>query len=135
MMMKYVRFLIVMLVAQFCFLQSRCQIGYQDLSVQEFKSKLEATPTAVLLDLRTPDEVKEGVIPQATQLDYFRKDFESEVAKLDHHKTYFLYCASAGRSTETAELMAKLGFTSIYNLQGGFTAWKKEKMPVGRLKN
>lgn len=114
--------------------QSYGQTTGRDLSVTEFKTKLDATPEAVLLDLRTSDEISKGTIPSATQIDYFRKDFETEIAKLDRNKTYFLYCAAGGRSTETADLMQKLGFTKVFNLKDGFTAWKKAKMPVGSLK-
>jgi rhodanese-related sulfurtransferase len=104
--------------------------SYHDLSVQEFKSKLDTISDEVLIDLRTPDEISKGIIPQAVQLDYFRKDFEAQVAKLDKTKTYFLYCAAGGRSAETAELMTKLGFKQVYNLKDGFTGWKKQKMPI-----
>jgi rhodanese-related sulfurtransferase len=110
------------------------QSGNQDLTVQEFQSKMTATPGAVLLDLRTPDETAKGIIPSAKQLDYFKKDFESEVARLDKSKTYFLYCAAGGRSGETAALMTRLGFKNIYNLKDGFEAWKKAKMPIEPVK-
>jgi phage shock protein E len=113
------------------FLQSEAQEKvYKDLSASEFKSKLETTQQEVLLDLRTPDEISKGVIPGSVNLDYFKKDFENQIAKLDHNKTYFLYCAVGGRSGETLELMKKLGFREVYNLSGGFTAWKKAKYPV-----
>jgi phage shock protein E len=108
--------------------------NHRDLSVQEFKSKLDSVTGKVLIDLRTPDEIAKGVIPDAIQLDYFRKDFEAQIAKLDKTKTYFLYCAAGGRSAETAELMSKLGFKQVYNLKDGFNGWKKQKMPIIPLK-
>jgi len=107
---------------------------YKDLSVPAFKSKLDSLSGEVLLDLRTPDELKNGVIPGATYLDYFKLDFEKEISKLDKDKIYFVYCASGGRSTETMELMAKHGFKGVYNLKDGFMAWKKKKMPVESVK-
>jgi rhodanese-related sulfurtransferase len=103
---------------------------YQDLGVEEFKSQMDSVQGEVLLDVRTPDETAKGVIAGATYLDYFRKDFEAEVAKLDKNKTYFIYCAAGGRSGETMDLMSKLGFKRVYNLKGGFTDWKKMKFPV-----
>jgi rhodanese-related sulfurtransferase len=129
--MKTKLFLFILLTAA---VNVFAQSGYQDLTVQEFQSKMTATPGAVLLDVRTPDETAKGVIPSAKQLDYFKKDFESEVAKLDKSKTYFLYCAAGGRSGETAELMTKLGFKNVYNLKEGFEAWKKAKMPIEPVK-
>jgi phage shock protein E len=125
--MKYILAFIFISLASISFAQDKV---YHDLSVPDFKTKLEGTPAAVLIDLRTPDETAKGIIPNAIQLDYFRKDFEKEVIKLDKGKPYFLYCASGGRSTETAELMVKQGFKQVYNLKEGFTGWKKQKMPV-----
>jgi phage shock protein E len=88
----------------------------------------------VIVDLRTPDELKGGVINGSVQIDYFQKDFEKQIASLDKTKTYFLYCASGGRSGETIEFMNKKGFTKVYHLDGGFTAWKKAGMPVAPYK-
>ncbi len=106
---------------------------YRDLSVSEFKTKMDSASGEVLLDLRTPDEVKKGVIPGAVNLDYFEKDFEKQVAKLDPDKTYFVYCQGGGRSEETLQLMQKLGFREVYNLPGGFVQWQRQKMPVAPL--
>lgn len=103
---------------------------FKDLSVEQFKMKIDSLPQAVIIDLRTIDEVKGGIISSAIVLDYFAIDFENSVAKLDKNKTYLLYCAGGGRSGETKELMEKLGFRQVYNLESGFNGWKKQKMPV-----
>lgn len=113
---------------------SFAQSVIEDLSPAAFKSKMDSLSGEVLLDLRTSDEIAKGVIPGAEQLDYFRKDFESAVGKLDRNKTYFIYCAVGGRSRETADLMARLGFKRVYNLGEGFTAWKKQKLPISGAK-
>jgi phage shock protein E len=123
--MKYLIFCFIIGIPSFA-----QKTSFKDLSVFQFKAKLDSTPNKILIDLRTPDEVSKGIISDAIRLDYFRKDFEAEVAKLDRNKTYFLYCAAGGRSAETAELMVKLGFKEIYNLKDGFIGWKKQRMPV-----
>jgi phage shock protein E len=103
---------------------------YKDLSVKEFQKAIADNPNAVVLDLRTPDEVKAGKIKGAIQIDYFKKDFESHIASLDKSKTYLIYCAAGGRSEETKELMQKNHFKTVYNLPEGFNGWKKAGMPV-----
>jgi phage shock protein E len=105
----------------------------EDLSVAAFKSKMDSMEDEVLLDLRTPDEIARGVIPGSVNIDYFKKDFEAVIGKLDRNKTYFVYCAGGSRSAETAELMTRLGFKRVYNLPEGFTGWKKQKMPVSKM--
>jgi phage shock protein E len=102
----------------------------KSLSAEEFKTSLASTENAVLLDLRTNDEIKKGMITGARQLDYFRTDFEDQIKTLDKSKPYFLYCAVGGRSSETLELMSSLGFAKVYHLREGITGWKKKKFPL-----
>lgn len=109
---------------------SLAQHVYKDLDASEFKTQLDAEPDKVLLDLRTPDELKKGVIPGAVNLDYFQLDFEKQISLLDKDKVYFIYCAVGGRSGETMALMSKLNFEKVYNLKEGFEGWKKRKLPI-----
>jgi rhodanese-related sulfurtransferase len=109
--------------------------GAKTLSVVEFKAKLDSLPDAVLLDVRTQTEFKQGSIQNAVNIDFFGEDFENKIKPLFRDKVYLVYCASGARSNETIELMNGLGFKSVYQLEGGFTAWKKKKMPVSSHKN
>ncbi|MES2514431.1 MAG: rhodanese-like domain-containing protein [Bacteroidota bacterium] len=80
-----------------------------------------------LIDLRTDDELKnKGFIKGAVQIDFFRKDAEAVISKLDPKKTYLIYCAGGGRSGQCAELMEKQGFLHVVNLEKGFDDWKKK---------
>jgi rhodanese-related sulfurtransferase len=103
-----------------------------NVSVDEFKQVMDSLKDEVLIDLRTPDELKQGKISGARIIDYFGADYEPEISGLDRNKTYLLYCAGGGRSSDTAELMKKLGFKKIYNLESGFNGWVKKKMPVSK---
>lgn len=107
------------------------QGAFELLAPAEFIELFHTRPDAVLLDLRTPDELKEeGIIKGAAHLDYFQKDFEDRIRQLDKSKTYFVYCAGGGRSGETLELMKKSGFKEVYDLRGGITAWKRAGLPL-----
>jgi rhodanese-related sulfurtransferase len=101
-----------------------------NLNVGEFKAMIDSLSDEVILDLRTPDELKAGIIPNANHLDYFAKDFEKRINGLSRTTTYFLYCASGARGDEAKALMEAKGFNRVYNLHGGFINWKKEKMPA-----
>lgn len=98
-----------------------------DLTQQEWISKLEADNNAVVLDVRTPEEVAQGIIPNAKHIDIFKgQGFIDEVKQLDKSKTYFVYCKAGGRSGQACAVMNQLGFNKTYNLLGGFTEWKGE---------
>jgi rhodanese-related sulfurtransferase len=103
-----------------------------NVDVANFKKAMDSLRNEVIVDLRTPDELAQGKIAGAIVIDFFGPDFESAIQALDKGKTYLLYCAGGGRSGETAELMEKMGFKKVYNLEPGFNGWVKKQMPVMR---
>src|SRR5688500_2648777 len=70
----------------------------ESLSPQEFKSKLESTPEAVVVDVRTPEEMSSGVIDGAINVDFKDSSFTEKINSLDKDKPYFVYCLSGKRS-------------------------------------
>jgi rhodanese-related sulfurtransferase len=102
----------------------------EDVKPEEFQRKLKSTNDAVVLDVRTPEEVEDGYIKGAVNVNFRSSDFKEGISKLDKNKTYFVYCAAGGRSSKTADLMVEMGFKKVYNLDGGLDAWKEEKLPV-----
>jgi rhodanese-related sulfurtransferase len=94
-----------------------------ELKPSEFKSKLASTPKAVLVDVRTPEEVAEGMIDGAINIDYKDEGFAQKIGSLDKTKPYFLYCKSGKRSGDAADEMEKLGFEEVYVLEGGYIKW------------
>ncbi len=95
-----------------------------NLSSERFKAIIDNDKNGALLDLRTTEEMtKKGYIKGATQLDYLAVDAEKQIDKLDKNKTYYIYCASGGRSSDCAEYMEKNGFKRVYTLEKGFSDW------------
>lgn len=99
------------------------QPGTHDVQVAEFENLVKGGKGTVL-DVRTPKEFEEGHIDGAVNINYFDKDFADQVGKLDKSKPVYVYCHSGGRSAKAMTIMKDKGFTSVYNLVGGFTAWK-----------
>ncbi|WP_040251578.1 rhodanese-like domain-containing protein [Psychroserpens mesophilus] len=98
-----------------------------DLTQQEWKAKLEADNNALVLDVRTPEEVAQGIIPNAIHIDIFKgQGFIDEVQQLDKTKSYFIYCKAGARSGQACAVMNQLGFNKTYNLLGGFNEWQGE---------
>ncbi len=85
---------------------------------------------AVSLDVRTKEEYEGGHIAGATNIDFYKSNFEEEIKKLDASKHYIVNCQSGGRSSKTVVLMGTLGFTQATNLEGGITAWKSAGLSV-----
>jgi rhodanese-related sulfurtransferase len=102
---------------------------YKNVSASEFKNLLEKQK-GILIDLRTPDEIKKGKIKGATEIDFLAVDFNKEAEKLDKSKTYYLYCAGGGRSADAAEVLISKGFKQVVNLEKGFADWKKQNFEI-----
>ena len=92
--------------------------------------ELAADPSVVVLDVRTPAEFAEGHLDRAQLIDFNAGGFAEAVGSLDRSATYFVYCRSGNRSGQATEIMADLGFTSVYDLDGGIQAWEAAGGPV-----
>jgi len=98
-----------------------------DLLQEDWAEQLKKETNAFLLDVRTAQEVAEGYIPNATNIDiHLGQGFLNEIEKLDKSKTYFVYCRSGARSGQACAIMNSLGFENAYNLVGGFMNWEGE---------
>lgn len=85
----------------------------------------------VVLDVRTPEEVALGTLPGARNIDVSAPDFADQIDRLDRDATYLVYCQSGNRSRQATAQMADLGFTDVYELDGGVVAWAGEGRSLG----
>lgn len=106
------------------------QDANNNLSATEFSKKIADNPTAVVLDVRTPEEFSGGHLPNAKNIDWSGKDFDKIVAPLDKTKPVLVYCHSGRRSAAAASQMRSQGFTTVFELIGGIEAWQNEKLPI-----
>ncbi|PTX42146.1 rhodanese-related sulfurtransferase [Christiangramia gaetbulicola] len=100
----------------------------KELSQEEWQKQLKNDKEAVILDVRTEEEVEEGYIPNSKNIDIYKgQGFINEVEKLDKSKHYYIYCRSGKRSSQACTLLDQMGFSETYNLLGGFSEWEGEK--------
>lgn len=100
------------------------------LSVDAFQEQLAQHPEAVVLDVRTAEEVAEGVIPGAVNIDFKSSDFETRIDALDKSKSYYVYCAAGVRSEKAAAVMTAKGFEHVKTLAGGINSWKAQNKEI-----
>tara|TARA_R100000935_G_scaffold54610_1_gene83686 strand:- start:786 stop:1103 length:318 start_codon:yes stop_codon:yes gene_type:complete len=98
----------------------------ENLTTNDFANKIKNDKDAVIIDVRTPKEWKDGVIPNAKLINLLELNvFQQEVSKLDTDKNYYIYCRSGNRSGQACQLMDSKGFNT-YNLEGGIMQWDKK---------
>ena len=96
----------------------------QQLTQDKWREELDKSEKAVILDVRTPQECAEGIVPNAIEIDILNPEsFISEIEKLDKDKDYFIYCRSGSRSAQACNVMEQMGFNSTHNLLGGMLEW------------
>ncbi len=100
----------------------------KELSQEEWREEIAQDNNAVILDVRTQEEVDEGHIPNAKVIDIYKgQEFVNELEKLDKSKNYYVYCRSGARSAQACTLMDQMGFNKTFNLLGGFSKWEGPK--------
>jgi rhodanese-related sulfurtransferase len=86
-------------------------------------AELATDADATVLDVRTAQEFAAGHLPGAINIDSSAPDFADAVAELPKDGTYLVYCQTSNRSGVATDRMTDLGFTDVYDLQGGIVAW------------
>lgn len=97
-------------------------MNYVNIDSAAFEAGMNSD-NAVIIDVRTPGEWYEGVIPGAELINVMDPTFADRVNDMDRDKEYYVYCRSGNRSGMVASFMAQRGFTKVYNLQSGIMSW------------
>jgi rhodanese-related sulfurtransferase len=110
-------------------------LKYQSLKPYDFHLLYLQTDSSILIDVREPFEFKSNRIKGAINIPA-SGNLDRAADTINKKLTLFLYCTSGYRSSNTAKKLYDKGFQKIYNLEGGITAWRKNRMPVqkGRIK-
>lgn len=96
----------------------------------EFQKAITENEVQVL-DVRTPEEYKEGFISGALLANWNDQTaFQNGIASLDKSQPVYIYCRSGKRSAAAQEWMLANGFTQVVNLDGGILAWNEAGLPV-----
>lgn len=109
-----------------CSAPQQANNAYLKLEKQAYISAYEADKANnVLIDVRTPAEYNKGSILNASNMNFFEKNFEDNISKLDTNKTAFIFCQSGGRSQKASKIFLKAGFKKVIDLKGGYGSYKR----------
>ena len=85
--------------------------------VQEYKN----AAGAVLLDVRSPQEYREGHVPGSQNVPLQQLDKVEEMTE-NKDTILYAYCRSGARSRQAVSLLQAMGYTNILNI-GGIAAY------------
>src|SRR5882672_9759674 len=95
----------------------------KQIDIDEARRMLDK-PGTVLVDVREADEWRQGHIPNAVAIPRGFLELRVEEKIPDHKTPVILQCASGTRSLLAARTLRELGYENVYNMTGGFNAWK-----------
>jgi len=102
---------------------------YKNISAQEFKAVLETQKKDFLLvDVHIPEQkhiAGTDLVVPFNKIEQNKSKFPA-----DKSKKMVIYCRSGSMSIDAAQKLAGLGYTNIYNLEGGTYAWQAAGYPV-----
>ena len=97
-----------------------------ELAQEEWNEQRLASKNAVLLDVRTEEDLIQNTFQMPKCLTFVNPGFMDEAHKLDKDKAYFIYCRSGARSAQACQVLDHLGVAATFNLKGGILAWTGE---------
>lgn len=95
------------------------RLGIKQISARE----LDRKKGAVLLDVRTDKEHSKGHIPGAVHVPL--TEIGARVKKLKKDKEIVVFCQQGNRSIWAIKRLIAMGYKNLYNLKGGYNAWKR----------
>ena len=105
------------------------RIETSKLTPQELDTLSKSSGASLtLVDVRDPEEFKDGHIPGAINIPVAA--FASQSGELDKEKQIVVYCNSGGRSYNAYRKLQKLGYSKIK--QAIFTDWQTAGLPVAK---
>ena len=126
---RYLYFLLI-------FILPSCNIDKSNLiSASDFNQMIKNDKSAIIIDVRTPEEFNKGHLRNALNINWFDKNFDENINIFNTDLPVFVYCLSGGRSSQANEKIKSLGFKNVYELNGGILEWRKSKFPEAILNN
>lgn len=108
---------------------SESQSQSNSLKADDFSEKIKQSQSGLVLDVRTPEEFAKGHLETAKNIDWKNSSFIDKVEQIDKSKPVFVYCLSGIRSAAAAKKMREIGFTQVYELDGGMVKWRAANLP------
>lgn len=102
--------------------------GVKEISVEETLERVEKGAT--LIDVREDNEYAAEHAKGAEHIG--RGVIERDIVHLhpDKSEELILYCGGGYRSALAADNLQKMGYTNVFSMIGGWTAWKEKVAPV-----
>jgi molybdopterin/thiamine biosynthesis adenylyltransferase/rhodanese-related sulfurtransferase len=101
-----------------------------EVTVEEVHARLGQGEPLHVVDVRDPDEYREGAVSGAVPISRGFLEFKVPEAFPDPETPLVLYCLSGIRSLLAGKVLHDLGYTNVTSMAGGIRRWKELKLPL-----
>ena len=98
----------------------------------DVQRRLKSGEPVTVIDVRDPDEFRDGYIEGASNISRGFLEFRIGAAVPDPTTPVVLYCQTGLRSMLAAKALRDLGYANVINLQGGYQKWAQSGFPTVR---
>ena len=102
----------------------------RNISSVEAKGLLSKNRNVYLLDVRTPEEFRQGRLRGAVLIPI--SELERRIGEIPKNRPVIVYCAVGSRSSVVAGFLAQRGYREVYNMADGIVGWYRNGLPIGR---
>jgi rhodanese-related sulfurtransferase len=106
-------------------------LRYKSLPPADFLTAYQKSEKGMMIDVREFFEYKKSRLKDAINIPTM-SNLDIPIDTIDKNHDLFFYCTSGFRSKRVAKYFSGKGFSNVYSLEGGITAWRKEKLPIDR---
>jgi rhodanese-related sulfurtransferase len=104
------------------------QFAYKTISVSDANAMIQSSPNLLVVDVRTSQEYAQGHLKGAMNIPL--SDLPVQIGGLDRNRPILVYCQTGVRSAQAATMLVNAGFTQVYDMEGGLTAWINAGYPT-----
>ncbi|MDO4880222.1 MAG: rhodanese-like domain-containing protein [Capnocytophaga sp.] len=89
-----------------------------------------AKKNILFVDVREENEVQEIAYDVPNIINIPLSKITNEYTKIPKNQPVVMACRGGARSLKACEMLQQLGYSDLYNLEGGITAWIEEELPI-----
>jgi hydroxyacylglutathione hydrolase len=97
------------------------------MTAKELHAKQKAGEDLILVDVRDSREKHAGLIPEAMSIHLGQ--LATRMEEIPKKKPVVTFCGGGYRGSTAASILQRHGYSDVYNLQGGFSAWSASGFP------
>ena len=97
----------------------------ENITVEEMLEIIKTNNNVIVLDVRSKQEYNEGHVSGSINIPIYDLE-KNAVQKLEKESIIIIYCSAGIRSKRGIQILKKLGYKNLYNIEGGIeNLWMK----------